>query len=149
MEKILQEVLTGSQQEIIVLENTISPCKIDSMKIGERIKDARTKMSLNQSELARDVGVKPQAVQQWVESGRLPLRRAFQIEQITEGKIPFEDIRHLTGIGKVAEITNPIVSEPISTKPPEISGVVEDKRGVLRRNGDKGRRENPRQSGNK
>lgn len=79
MEKILQEVLTGSQQEIIVLENTISPCKIDSMKIGERIKDARTKMSLNQSELARDVGVKPQAVQAWESGKNSPSRKSIQI----------------------------------------------------------------------
>jgi transcriptional regulator with XRE-family HTH domain len=43
----------------------------------------------------------------------------------------------------------PILPEPSPRKPPEISQVEQEGRGVLRRNGDKGRRENPRQSGNK
>ncbi|WP_148272523.1 transcriptional regulator [Leptospirillum ferrooxidans] len=103
----------------------------------------------NQSEMARRLSISPQAIQRWVSTNHLPVRRAIQIERLTEGKILFNEIIHLTGIGEVAEITTPIVPEPISTKPPEMSGVAEDRRGVLRRNSDKGRRENPRQSGNK
>ena len=49
------------------------------MKIGERIKDARTKMSLTQSKLARDVGVKPQAVQAWESGKNCPSRKSIQI----------------------------------------------------------------------
>lgn len=35
------------------------------MKVGERIKQARERASMTQSELARAVGVRPQSVQQW------------------------------------------------------------------------------------
>ena len=54
----------------------------------------------NQTILARKLGIKPQAVQHWIARGRLPLRRAIQIEQITGGKIRLEEILHLTGVGK-------------------------------------------------
>ena len=54
----------------------------------------------NQSILARKLGIKPQAVQQWISRGHLPIRRALQIERITEGKIRLEAILHLTGVGK-------------------------------------------------
>lgn len=56
----------------------------------------------NQSILARKLGIKPQAVQHWSIRGHLPIRRAIQIERITEGKIPLEAIIHLTGVEKVA-----------------------------------------------
>ena len=52
----------------------------------------------NQSILARKLGIKPQAVQQWIVRGYLPIRRAIQIERITEGKIRFDDLLPLTGI---------------------------------------------------
>ena len=37
----------------------------------------------SQSALARAVGVSPQAVQQWVDSGRVPLRRVLYVERAT------------------------------------------------------------------
>lgn len=37
--------------------------------------------------LARAVGVSPQAVQQWGETGRIPRGRQFQIEVITRGEL--------------------------------------------------------------
>ena len=49
------------------------------MEIGERIKIAREKIGISQSELARRVGVKPQSVQVW-ESGRNgPSRKRISI----------------------------------------------------------------------
>lgn len=56
----------------------------------------------NQSILARKLGIKPQAVQQWLVRGQIPIRRAIQIERITGGEIRLEDIIHLTGVEKVA-----------------------------------------------
>ena len=56
----------------------------------------------NQSALARELGIKPQSVQEWVSSNHLPIRRAIQIERITGGEIRLEDILHLTGVEKVA-----------------------------------------------
>lgn len=45
------------------------------MSINTRIRQARERKNLNQSELARIIGVKPQTVQQW-ESGETAPRRA-------------------------------------------------------------------------
>lgn len=42
-----------------------------------------------QSELARKLGIKPQAVQQWK---RIPLDRALEIEELTEGAITAREI---------------------------------------------------------
>lgn len=56
----------------------------------------------NQTLLARALGIKPQAVQHWIARGRLPIRRAIQIEQITGGEIRLQDIIHLTGVEKMA-----------------------------------------------
>ena len=52
----------------------------------------------NQSILARKLGIKPQAVQQWIFRDHLPIRRAIEIERITEGRIRLKDILHLTGL---------------------------------------------------
>ena len=52
----------------------------------------------NQSILARKLGIKPQAVQQWIARDHLPIRRAIEIERITEGRIRLKDILHLTGL---------------------------------------------------
>ena len=54
----------------------------------------------NQSILARKLEIKPQAVQQWISRGQIPLRRAIQIERITDGKIGMTEILPLTSIGK-------------------------------------------------
>ena len=51
----------------------------------------------NQSILARRLGIKPQSIQEWVSSDHLPIRRALQIERLTNGEIPFTSIVHLTG----------------------------------------------------
>lgn len=37
----------------------------------------------NQSELARRLGIKPQAVQAWVQQGRVPARRVAQVAAIS------------------------------------------------------------------
>ena len=58
----------------------------------------------NQSILARRLRIKPQAVQQWIVRQHLPIRRALQIERITEGRIRLEQIIHLTGIEKESPV---------------------------------------------
>ena len=52
----------------------------------------------NQSILARKLGIRPQSVQEWVSTNHLPIRRAIEIERITEGRIRLKDILHLTGL---------------------------------------------------
>ena len=52
----------------------------------------------NQSELARRLSISPQAIQRWVSTNHLPIRRAIEIERITEGRIRLKDILHLTGL---------------------------------------------------
>lgn len=47
----------------------------------------------SQTALARACGVKPQAVQQWVASGMCPLRRAVEIERLTDGEVKREVLR--------------------------------------------------------
>lgn len=44
---------------------------------------AVTAIGGSQSELARLLGVRPQAVQQWVKSGRVPPRRARAVAELT------------------------------------------------------------------
>ena len=69
MKMNLQDNLARSQQEKFALYNTSYICNLLSMGIGERIRIAREKIGISQSELARKIGVKPQAVQAW-EAGR-------------------------------------------------------------------------------
>lgn len=47
---------------------------------------------LNQSEIARQLGVKPQAVQQWFKT-KVPAERCPEIEKFTEGKVTCEELR--------------------------------------------------------
>jgi DNA-binding transcriptional regulator YdaS (Cro superfamily) len=54
----------------------------------------------NQSALARALKIRPQAVQQWITRGQIPIRRAIQIEQLTEGKIRLADMLPLTGMDR-------------------------------------------------
>jgi transcriptional regulator with XRE-family HTH domain len=49
--------------------STNNSCTITSMELKERIKEARKKAGLNQSELARLINKTPQTVQQW-EAGK-------------------------------------------------------------------------------
>lgn len=37
--------------------------------------------------IATDLGITIQAVQQWADSGKVPLGRQFQIELVTKGKL--------------------------------------------------------------
>jgi len=46
-----------------------------------------------QTALAAILGVKPQAVQQWVAKGHVPPSRAIQIEQATSGQVTRHDLR--------------------------------------------------------
>lgn len=55
-------------------------------KISQKLKE------LNQSEIARQLGVKPQAVQQWFKH-KTPIIRCPEIERITEGKVTCEELR--------------------------------------------------------
>ncbi len=47
----------------------------------------------NQSELARKIGVTPQAVQQWSKSGKVPAERVLDIEAATGGKVTRHELR--------------------------------------------------------
>lgn len=47
----------------------------------------------SQSEVARQVGVKPQSVQQWVSSGRVPPHWCLTLERITNKQITRYDLR--------------------------------------------------------
>ena len=59
-------------------------------KISQKLKE------LNQSEIARQLGVKPQAVQQWFKR-KTPIIRCPEIERITEGKVTCEELRNSKG----------------------------------------------------
>jgi len=93
MDENLQDYLTDCQQEKIAFEDTIFPCNISSMKIGDRIKKYREKIGLSQSELARRIGVKPQAVQAWETGKNGPSRKRGQAIakelRITEEELEF------------------------------------------------------------
>ncbi len=47
----------------------------------------------SQSALARAVGVTPQAVQQWISTGRIPAERVIAVENATGGKVTRHDLR--------------------------------------------------------
>ena len=55
-------------------------------QISQKLKE------LNQSEIARQLGVKPQAVQQWFKR-KTPIIRCPEIERITDGKVTCEELR--------------------------------------------------------
>ena len=55
-------------------------------KISQKLKE------LNQSEIARQLGVKPQEVQQWFKR-KTPISRCPEIERITDGKVTCEELR--------------------------------------------------------
>jgi DNA-binding transcriptional regulator YdaS (Cro superfamily) len=46
----------------------------------------------SQSALARAIGVTPQAVQQWLENGRIPAKRVVAIEAATGGTVKRSDL---------------------------------------------------------
>ena len=47
----------------------------------------------SQSELARALGIRPQAVQKWVRLGRVPADRVLAVEDATGGKVTRFDLR--------------------------------------------------------
>ena len=51
----------------------------------------------NQSEMARALGVSPQAVFQWVQEGSFPAGRALQIERLSAGKFKAIEISGVSG----------------------------------------------------
>ena len=55
----------------------------------------------NRSRLARLLGIAPQTVQGWTQSNRLPMRRAYQIAQLTDGKVTLEEMMPLVDLPKV------------------------------------------------
>ena len=93
MDGNLQDNLTICQQENFVFDNTSYACKLLSMEIGERIRRAREKAGISQSELARRVGVKPQAVQAWEAGKNGPSRKRISSLakelQISEEELEF------------------------------------------------------------
>lgn len=46
-----------------------------------------------QTILAKHLNIRPQAVQQWVASGRIPARRAIAIEKIVAGAVTRHELR--------------------------------------------------------
>ncbi len=60
----------------------------------------------NQSEMARILSISPQAIQRWVSTNHLPIRRAIQIERLTDGKIRLEDMLPLTGVQKSEDVAS-------------------------------------------
>lgn len=52
----------------------------------------------NRSRLARILGIAPQTVQGWTQRNRLPMRRAYQIAELTNGKITLEEMMHLVDL---------------------------------------------------
>lgn len=48
-----------------------------------------------QTECAKLFGLGQTAVSAWMVKGWMPLKRGIQLEQITKGKVKFDDIRHL------------------------------------------------------
>jgi DNA-binding transcriptional regulator YdaS (Cro superfamily) len=56
-------------------------------------KDVITKLKgLNQSEIARQLGIRPQAVQQWFKT-KVPAERCPDIERISNGEVTCEELR--------------------------------------------------------
>lgn len=72
-------MLTFSQQDKFVMESLAFSYNIKGMEIGERIKKAREKLGFNQSELARRLNIKPQAVQAWEAGKNGPSRKSIQL----------------------------------------------------------------------
>ena len=55
----------------------------------------------NRSRLARLMGIAPQTVQGWTHRNRLPMRRAYQIAQLTDGKVTLDELLPFVEMPKV------------------------------------------------
>lgn len=68
-----------SQQVKLAEIKTNMACKIITMDIHQKLKSARERARLSQSDLARKLGVKPQSVQQWeAPNGTAPSRKRLE-----------------------------------------------------------------------
>lgn len=47
----------------------------------------------SQTALAKHFQIEPQAVQQWISSGRVPTKRVLGIEQLTNGEVSRHELR--------------------------------------------------------
>jgi DNA-binding transcriptional regulator YdaS (Cro superfamily) len=47
----------------------------------------------SQTALAEELGIRPQAVQQWVASGHVPVRRVIAVEKATGGAVTRHELR--------------------------------------------------------
>lgn len=73
MDKTLQLNTVVSQEKTAMKLSGVS-CNIFGMKIGERIRSARERLGISQSDVARRLGIRPQSVQAW-EAGSTSPRR--------------------------------------------------------------------------
>lgn len=78
MEAKIQHSLTDCQQHSLTLASTSHSCKLSAMSISERIKKARERIPISQSELARRLGIRPQSVQMWEAGRNSPSRKRIQ-----------------------------------------------------------------------
>jgi len=62
------------------------------MTEAEALDKAITKLG-SQSELARRLSIKPQSVQHWVATGRVPGNRVLDIERLVEGAVTRHQLR--------------------------------------------------------
>lgn len=46
-----------------------------------------------QSALAREIGLKPQAVQRWCKAGKVPAERVLDVERVVEAKVTRHELR--------------------------------------------------------
>ena len=46
----------------------------------------------NRSALGRAMGVAPQTVQTWTHNNRIPMRRAYQLSELTGGAVTLQDL---------------------------------------------------------
>ena len=60
--------------------------------MSERMKLLLAEFNFNKSDLARCLGVSPQAVKAWYDNGSIPAKQALRIETITEGKFKAVDL---------------------------------------------------------
>ena len=55
----------------------------------------------NRSRLARIMGIAPQTVQGWTKENRIPMRRAYQLSQLTGGEVTLDDLLPMVEMPKV------------------------------------------------
>ncbi|MBP4001526.1 helix-turn-helix transcriptional regulator [Pseudomonas koreensis] len=106
--------------------------------IGKRITKAREKAGLNQSELARALGVKPQSVQAW-ESGRnVPRHKKIEAISVFLG-IPIMDLIEPVRVNPVLDSpVSRLRSDPVARRPELRQPLLESLIELLRKPEDSG-----------